>query len=705
MKTRILSLALAILMLAAVIPLSSTPALAADSLQFSGGSGTETDPYIITTAKQLADLATEINKGDSIYYDKSYRLGNDINLSAYGKNHNDGKGWIPIDGISGTFDGDGHIITGLYINSTYNGRGLFASIGGGGTVKNLGVVGVNIKGESKVGGVAGEVLHSGSIINCYTTGTVTGGKNVGGIVGSVSLDRNDNSNRTVSIGNCHSAAIVNGNENVGGVVGCIFHYGSTISNCYSTGAISGKVNVGGVVGWVSMGLGMSNFFNNPNSILNSYATGTVNGQYAVGGVVGSLSVGMSGAINIENCYSKGDVSAIGTQRDDNGDIWACAGGVAGEVNVSDSGSINIFNCYSAGNVSGKELAVGGITGFVNSWNDASIKITDCYAAGAVNGDNIVGGLFGYIEGSNGTRATNCAALNLGVICKNDGGAMGRVAGMYWDGILSGNRANRDMDGDFFGENTHDSFDGEDVIMQDALTSSFWTTDTKTWTDWDTTVWLIEDGKLPELKNMPELVEDPEPPQEAPNLSAADGWAQSGIQRAYEKGFIPNDLQGNYKNVITRAEFCRMAVQWVEYRTGKTIDAVIADKGLTVRQDAFSDTKDPYILAAYTLGITSGTVAPTATTSGQFTPDGEFNRQQAAVMIMNTCKVIGIDTTNPPISDFTDLNDADSWARTGINFVRANRIMGGTSTDPLKPTFNPKGVYTRQESIVTFNNIK
>lgn len=200
-------------------------------------------------------------------------------------------------------------------------------------------------------------------------------------------------------------------------------------------------------------------------------------------------------------------------------------------------------------------------------------------------------------------------------------------------------------------------------------------------------------------------EPTETPKEAPSLSTADTWALTGIQEAYDKGFIPSDLQSNYKKVITREEFCRMAVQWVEYRTGKTISELIADKGLTVRQDAFSDTKDPYILAAYTLDIIAGTVAPTATASGKFDPNGQFNRQQAATMVMNTCKVVGMDTANPPVSDFLDLNDADSWARAGINFVRDNKIMGGTSTDPLKPVFSPKTTYSRQESIVMFNNIQ
>jgi len=73
------------------------------------------------------------------------------------------------------------------------------------------------------------------------------------------------------------------------------------------------------------------------------------------------------------------------------------------------------------------------------------------------------------------------------------------------------------------------------------------------------------------------------------------------------------------------------------------------------------------------------------------------------MLMRVCKVIGMDTSNPPVSDFTDLDAADGWARDGINFVRANGIMSGTSS--TTPTFSPKETYTRQESIVTFDRIR
>ena len=183
---------------------------------------------------------------------------------------------------------------------------------------------------------------------------------------------------------------------------------------------------------------------------------------------------------------------------------------------------------------------------------------------------------------------------------------------------------------------------------------------------------------------------------APNLDTADKWAREGITSAVEKGFVPEDLQNNYKNIITRQEFCRMAVKFVEYKTGKTIDDVLKGKGLSKNPNAFSDTKDPDILAAYALGITSGT-AP-----GIFSPNGQFSREQAATMVRNTVKAYGANVSNCPNAGFTDIGKASSWAVDSINFCYANGIMSGTSTTTL--TFSPQAAYTREQSIITFNNI-
>jgi len=175
---------------------------------------------------------------------------------------------------------------------------------------------------------------------------------------------------------------------------------------------------------------------------------------------------------------------------------------------------------------------------------------------------------------------------------------------------------------------------------------------------------------------------------------ASDWARNGIKEAIEKGFVPPDLQNNYKSVITRQEFCRMAVRWVEYKTGKSIEAVMQEKGVSRDPNAFTDTNDPDILAAYALGITNGTG------NKRFTPNGQFNREQAAAMIRNTCKVVGMDISNVSSAGFADIGTASGWAVDGINFVRNAGIMQGTGNNK----FDPKSTYTREQSILTFNNI-
>ncbi|MDR0326636.1 MAG: lectin like domain-containing protein [Oscillospiraceae bacterium] len=196
-------------------------------------------------------------------------------------------------------------------------------------------------------------------------------------------------------------------------------------------------------------------------------------------------------------------------------------------------------------------------------------------------------------------------------------------------------------------------------------------------------------------------ETPQLPAGAPNLHTASEWARDGINSAFAKGFIPPEIQGGYTNIITRAEFCRMALKFVEVATGKSIEAVMVERGVFRNPNAFSDTNDLDILAAYALGITGGKRAPTADTPGIFMPNGEFDREQAATMIRNTCRVIGMAVDNPPPSGFGDLSAASSWAVEAIHFCGYMGIMSGTGGN----NFNPKRTYTRQESILTFNNIK
>jgi predicted DNA-binding protein YlxM (UPF0122 family) len=189
-----------------------------------------------------------------------------------------------------------------------------------------------------------------------------------------------------------------------------------------------------------------------------------------------------------------------------------------------------------------------------------------------------------------------------------------------------------------------------------------------------------------------IIEVLEPTDKSDPLNSASSWARTGITDAIGKGFVPDHLKNKYTSVITRKEFCYMAIRWLMYVRDEGMYEIVGGSGLAGYN--FKDTTDVYIRGAYALGVTSGTGG------GNFTPNGTFTREQAATMIMNTCKAAGIDVSNTASAGFTDISEASSWAVDAINFVRNAGIMGGVGGD----RFDPKATYTREQSILTFNNI-
>lgn len=159
--------------------------------KFAGGAGTVDDPYKISTGAELAYLAGKVNGGES-YSGEYFKLTNDIRL-----NEQDvptgGNSWTPIGNSSnkfqGTFDGDGHTISGLYITATGSGAGnlgLFGNLGNSAVIKNLIVKGtVDCDKKTYVAGIAGRCVAWKTVVqNCGFYGNVVGGNsNVGGVVG------------------------------------------------------------------------------------------------------------------------------------------------------------------------------------------------------------------------------------------------------------------------------------------------------------------------------------------------------------------------------------------------------------------------------------------------------------------------------------------------------------------------------------------
>lgn len=320
--------------------------------------------YLIQSAKDMRTLAQLVNENEEVEpgvkaNTASYRLTKDIDLSEYCTGE---EGWEPIgyrddDGLNdilwdkieesgeesrtiyhatdagyfnGTFDGDGHIITGLYINRPEEqAQGLFGQrtdLRGEDSdseeyrsrettiIKNLYIKDCDITGGTNTGGVMGGMWNfiqyeGGDIFieNCHVTGKVVG-YCTGGVVGSAS-----------TIKNCSFTGIVEGSK-AGGIAGEAYY----IYGCAVHADVAGYCGVGGVGGEVCC-------------VRNSYAIGSVTGYDSVGGITGE------GAC-LTGCYTMADVRG-----------YSCTGGLIGDIQSMNAprpeGSSNaatIQNCLMGG---------------------------------------------------------------------------------------------------------------------------------------------------------------------------------------------------------------------------------------------------------------------------------------------------------------------------------------------------------------------
>ncbi|PJJ42733.1 InlB B-repeat-containing protein [Hallerella succinigenes] len=397
--------------------------------------------YQITTPEELAWFAVQVNSGKSTI---NAQLANDIVL--WDTEVTDKSGttrWKAIGDTStrafdGIFDGNGHKISGLYVNDTLAAkadsisRGLFGVVGENGVVKNLSVDNAYVyahvdstKSKKRYGNIGGLVgKNKGTIENVSYDGTVLTYLNgyyssstyyaygyVGGIAGyntgsvkgatvSGSVKHSVGSNYVSYVGgvvgyeaggkfieNSKNKADVFGQYS-GGVAGYV-NAAATIGNCSNSGAVSGSSS-GGIAGYV-------------------YAAATISNCTNSGAVSGSSSGGIAGDVNaaatISNCTNSGAVSGSSS-----------SGGIAGDVNAA----ATISNCTNSGAVTASGSSSysysGGIAGYVY----AAATISNCSNSGSVTAtttsssydDSYSGGIVGFFINSKGLVST---CVNLGKV--------------------------------------------------------------------------------------------------------------------------------------------------------------------------------------------------------------------------------------------------------------------------------------------------
>ena len=277
--TKILHVRTALMLLAtAVITMTTQTAWAWN------GSGTQSSPYQITTTNELKQLAEDVHNGNT-YSGKYFKLMNDLVFTTSTSN------WYAIsptfasigtdtNPFEGTFDGDNHTLTGVYIYRALNNKddlyqGLFGVIGSGGVVKNIILTDSKIAASNYSAGIAGE--NRGTITNCHVTSSVTVAPQrdyihnvtyescyIGGIAG------NNASGATIS--KCSSGALLSsqeittgnssGNKVIrmyGGIAGV---NSGNLNNCFAKGVIIGYAQweYGAIASWNNNGTLANNYY-------------------------------------------------------------------------------------------------------------------------------------------------------------------------------------------------------------------------------------------------------------------------------------------------------------------------------------------------------------------------------------------------------------------------------------------------------------
>lgn len=332
---------------------------------------TATDVIEIDSAEELAKIGVDTTNYPA---SGSYKLANDITLSG---------AWSPLPAFSGTFDGNGHTISGLTITSLNNTAkdtllGMFASVSSTGAVKNL---------------TLDQVIIDASVI---ASGSNTSRLDVGVIAGSTS--------DTATVSNCKVSGKItvtqtaessaNGRTRVGGILGyannaieyCVSNVVITVTSAYAGTDYSKACYVGGIVG---QSVGTVEYCVN-----NGAVTVTAKGTYPVyaGGICGTNTTWGwgSAAVIVESCVNRGAVSATAENASAVG-----AGGILGYISSNNVATLK--NNFNFGTISSSEYA-GQILAYKN--NSANPTAEKNY--GLENNGNLCGNVDDAVLGATDT---------------------------------------------------------------------------------------------------------------------------------------------------------------------------------------------------------------------------------------------------------------------------------------------------------------
>ncbi len=386
--------------------------LASLAQTFSGaGSGTESDPYQIETAAQLAEV--------DAFSQVCFKLMNDLDLTDHIAASSPTDGWMPVRLFRCSFDGNGKTVKGLYINRT--------------TTDNVGLFGL---------------VTSGSISNLTVEGSVTGRNYVGGVAGQCKLY---NSSSPCTLSSVSFRGTVNATQSAAGGLCGYFNdtytgINSTITNCGVHANIVSANTAGGLVGHANLYLIQHSWFVGTigtDNCASQYAGGIagrsnsrISGCYSRGLVYGSVAGGIAGFLeSTKFTYSDGSYYSGILYSQFKGDVHGLSGtgGIVGDMRggylTSDISRGRVFTSSMNGNIGGSigyasSATIGSSTDYVRI--AGLVAAQDLIEATTTGTQEYIGRIAGYYTSKTSFQGETTTGANLAssdMVVTNNGAAV------------------------------------------------------------------------------------------------------------------------------------------------------------------------------------------------------------------------------------------------------------------------------------------
>ena len=395
MRTRIFTLLFAFLAMMPSVGWGQSVWDGSIATQFSGGTGTEKDPYQISNGGELAYLAQLVNENNSEYSSAYYILTEDIVLNSGEcedwENSAPAHEWTPIGyynnnqsaSFKGSFDGNGKTISGMYIDGEdKSSLGLFGycykTDNSPKSIKNIQIENSYLKGgisNTHIGGVVAYMAgsnYSYTISNCSMDGIIKASVDnevspmeyyVSGICGSGYIGL------TGEIISCHNNADITVSlKNLNTIAGNAWQSNYSINGIGAVGEISHSYNTGDI-----------------NVTVNKVVTNMTSQK-----IFGVNVSGIGTSSEIVSCYNLGDITVSGGDSENANEAIISVGGISATATNSGLSSTTIQYCYNKGDINSTvknggtiselTVSVGSLVGNVYNPDNEDIFTKNCYIA-------------------------------------------------------------------------------------------------------------------------------------------------------------------------------------------------------------------------------------------------------------------------------------------------------------------------------------